>query len=282
MTEQPASDVLCIELLPVNEDDAARGSIALLSIQRPDKLNALNEQVSDALKDACAWVGRTDEIRAMILTGAAPNQPAEGGRAKPNAFVAGADIGEFADKRSDDIRNTFAANCWEAVWSLEKPTFAMIDGFALGGGCELAMSCDIRMASSRSRFGQPEIKLGLIPGGGGSQRLTRLVGYGKSMELILGGEMISAEDALACGLVNHVCEPETLLEQTLALARIIASKSAHTLKVAKRAVRLALEQPLSQGVEQEAEMFAQLFDTADKDVGVSAFLNRQEPEWTGS
>lgn len=281
MTGQPVSDVLSMELLPVDDDALERGSLALVSIERPDKLNALDAEVSRAIMEACEWVSAEDDVRAVIFTGAPPGPAPEGKRPRPHAFVAGADISEFVDKRSGDIRTAFAENCWEAVWNLEKPTIAMIDGFALGGGCELAMSCDIRLASSRSNFGQPEIKLGLIPGGGGTQRLTRLVGYGKAMELVLGGEMLSAADALSCGLVNHVCEPGELRERTLALARDIASRSPHTLKVAKRAVRLSLEKPLTEGVAEEAEMFALLFDTADKEIGVRAFLERSEPEWTG-
>ena len=182
----PQTDVLSIEELPINEQKDV-GSIALVTINRPDKLNALNDEVMSSLKSMVAWVEVTDSIRVVVLTGAQPNQPPEGKRAKPNAFVAGADITEFVGKRSDDIRVMFADNAVEALWNLSKPTIAMVDGFALGGGCEVACSCDVRIASNRSRFGTPEINLGLIPGYGATQRLVRLIGYGKTMEMVMSG-----------------------------------------------------------------------------------------------
>ena len=155
----------------------------------------------------------------------------------------------------------------------------MVDGFALGGGCEVACSCDIRIASSRSKFGTPEVNLGLIPGYGATQRLANLVGYGKTMEMIFTGEMIDAEEAHRVGLVNQVCEPSELLESTMAMARLIGSKSSNTLRVGKATVRAALDVGLTEGVAVEAEAFASLFDSKDKEVGVQAFINRATPEW---
>ena len=274
----PQTDVLSIEELPIN-DQKDVGSVALVTINRPDKLNALNDEVMSSLKSMVTWVEATDSIRVVVLTGAQPNQPPEGKRMKPNAFVAGADITEFVGKRSDDIREMFADNAVEALWSLSKPTIAMVDGFALGGGCEVACSCDVRIASSRSRFGTPEINLGLIPGYGATQRLVRLIGYGKTMEMVMTGEMIDADEAHRIGLVNHVCPPEELREFTLNMARLIGSKSSNTLRVGKATIRAALDVGLTEGVALEAEAFASLFDSKDKEIGVNAFLNRETAEW---
>lgn len=274
----PTSEVILIEEHPINPDQDV-GSIALVTIDRPDKLNALNADVMSALKAMVAWVESTPHVRVVIITGAQPNDPHEGKRAKPNAFVAGADITEFVGKKSDDIRVMFADNAVEALWNISKPTIAMVDGFALGGGCEVACSCDVRIASDRSRFGTPEINLGLIPGYGATQRLANLVGYGKTMEMIFTGEMVSAEEAHRIGLVNKVCAPDDLFETTMAMARLIGSKSSNTLGVGKATVRAALDSGLTEGVAIEAEAFASLFDSKDKEIGVTAFLNRSTPEW---
>ena len=270
------TDAVIIEEIPCNNGD---GAIAKVTINRPDKLNSLNQEVMNSLKEMCSWADSNDSIRCIIITGAQPNPPQEGKRAKPNAFVAGADITEFVDKNSDDIREMFSDNAWEAIWNLSKPTIAMVDGFALGGGCEVACSCDIRIASTRAAFGTPEIKLGLIPGGGGTQRLVNLVGLGKTMEMIYSGENISADEALKIGLANHVVEPEDLEGFTLNIAQSIAGKSLHTLRIAKQTIRAALENGLSKGVAIEAEAFANLFDTEDKEIGVQAFLARESPVW---
>ncbi len=158
----PQSDVMKVMLQPIS-DDHDLGFIACLTIDRPDKLNALNAEVMGSLKAVCAWVEEADDVRVVVVTGAPPNPPAEGKRAKPHAFVAGADITEFAGAGSELIRERFRNNAVEALWNLSKPTIAMVDGFALGGGCEVACSCDVRIASNRSTFGTPEINLGLIP-----------------------------------------------------------------------------------------------------------------------
>ena len=157
----------------------------------------------------------------------------------------------------------------------------MVDGFALGGGTELALSCDIRIASDRSTFGQPEINLGLIPGGGGTQRLCRLIGYGRTMEIVLSGGMVPAEEAMRMGIVNSIVPPEQLDSVTMDLAQEIARKSPYTTKVAKRTVRSALDLPFSEGVLMERSEFVALFDTEDKEIGVRAFLERSDPEWKG-
>ena len=270
------SEVLVIEEIPCENGD---GMIAKVTINRPDKLNALNQDVTSSIKEMCKWAEENDSIRCVVITGAKPNPPLEGKRAKPHAFVAGADITEFVGKGSQEIRELFRDNAIEAIWNLNKPTIAMVDGFALGGGCEVACSCDIRIASDRSIFGTPEIKLGLIPGYGGSQRLVHLVGYGRAMEMMMTGNNVSAEDAYRMGIVNHLCTPDDLESKTMEIAQTIASKSMHTLRVAKQTIRASLDNGITDGVEIEAVAFANLFDTEDKEIGVQAFLNRSEPEW---
>ncbi|MDA7463642.1 enoyl-CoA hydratase-related protein [Candidatus Poseidonia alphae] len=274
----PESEVLKVELLPI-DDEHDIGFIACLTIDRPDKLNALNAEVMDGLKAVCAWVEARDDVRVLIVTGAPPNPPAEGKRAKPHAFVAGADITEFAGAGSEVIRVKFTDNAVEALWNLSKPTIAMVDGFALGGGCEVACSCDIRIATDRSRFGAPEINLGLIPGYGATQRLERLVGYGKAHEMIMTGDMVPAEEAHRIGLVNHVVGPEELKDTVYSMARRIGTKSSHALRVGKEVVRSALDESLTEGVATEAAAFAGLFDSEDKEIGVQAFINRETAQW---
>ena len=274
----PESEVLKVELLPI-DDEHDIGFIACLTIDRPDKLNALNAEVMDGLKAVCAWVEARDDVRVLIVTGAPPNPPAEGTRAKPHAFVAGADITEFAGAGSEVIRVKFTDNAVEALWNLSKPTIAMVDGFALGGGCEVACSCDIRIATDRSRFGAPEINLGLIPGYGATQRLERLVGYGKAHEMIMTGDMVPAEEAHRIGLVNHVVAPEELKDTVYSMARRIGTKSSHALRVGKEVVRSALDESLTEGVATEAAAFAGLFDSEDKEIGVQAFINRETAQW---
>ena len=243
-------------------------NITTITINRPTKLNALNKETIQELHLAFRNAEENSNTKVIIITGSGQK-----------AFVAGADITEFVGKNSKDIKIQFTDNGVEAIWSLSKPTIAMVDGFALGGGCEVACSCDIRIASSRSKFGTPEINLGLIPGYGATQRLMKLLGYGKTMELVMTGEMIGAEEAYRIGLVNHVVEPEELMEVTMNMAKTIASKSSNTLAVAKSTIRTSLEVGLEQGVAIEADAFASLFDSEDKEIGVQAFLNRETPQW---
>ncbi len=274
-------EVLLVEDLAVKGCSPSGGVIAVWTLNRPEKLNALNRKSHIAIKEQCARVEADDSVRAVVIRGAPPPSAPEGKRPKPAAFAAGADISEFVGKDSDDVREFFGDNAWEAIWGLSKPTIAMVDGFALGGGTELALACDLRVASSRAIFGQPEINLGLIPGGGGTQRLCRLLGYGKAMEMTLTGETVGAAEALDIGLVNKVVEPEELESAAMALAENIARKSPYTVKVAKRAVRAALDLPFSEGVLAERSEFVALFDTEDKEIGVSAFLERKDAEWVG-
>ncbi len=282
MPAQPESNVLGIENISVESSSPSGGVVSLWTINRPDKLNALNNEVNTAIKAACAWAEEEESVRVIIVTGAPPNTPPEGKRSKPNSFVAGADISEFKGKSSTEIRPIFDDNVWEYIWNLSKPTIAMIDGFALGGGSELALSCDLRIATPRSNFGTPEINLGLIPGGGGTQRLCRLLGYGKAMEMVMSGEMVDGTEAHRIGLVNHLVEPDELHQKVMGIAENLAQKSPYTIRVAKSAVRAALEKPFSSGILAERDLFCALFDTADMEIGVDAFLNREIPEWKGA
>ncbi|MBN17741.1 MAG: hypothetical protein CMB37_06260 [Euryarchaeota archaeon] len=282
MPAQPESNVLGIDNISVESSSPSGGVVSLWTINRPDKLNALNNEVNTAIKAACAWAEEEESVRVIIVTGAPPNTPPEGKRSKPNSFVAGADISEFKGKSSTEIRPIFDDNVWEYIWNLSKPTIAMIDGFALGGGSELALSCDLRIATPRSNFGTPEINLGLIPGGGGTQRLCRLLGYGKAMEMVMSGEMVDGTEAHRIGLVNHLVEPDELHQKVMSIAENLAQKSPYTIRVAKSAVRAALEKPFSSGILAERDLFCALFDTADMEIGVDAFLNRETPEWKGA
>ena len=277
-----SEDVLLVENLPVSGSSPEGGVISLWTLNRPEKLNALNSESHEAIKQACSDAESDDDVRVVVIRGASPPIAPEGKRQKPAAFAAGADISEFVGKDSDDVRPFFENNAWERVWNLTKPTIAMVDGFALGGGAELALSCDLRVVSDRAKLGAPEINLGLIPGGGGTQRLCKILGYGKAMEMVLTGEMVGAEEALSLGLVNKVATPEDLEAVTMALAENIARKSPYTVKVAKRAVRAALDLPLSEGILAERSEFVALFDTDDKEIGVTAFLERSEAKWKGS
>ena len=248
-----------------------RGSVAVLTINRPDKLNALNSNVHVEGVATLDELRNDAEIRVVVITGAGEK-----------SFVAGADISEFAGQTVVTQRNVFyERSLFNSIDTFPKPVIAMINGFCLGGGCELALACDIRLASEKARFGQPEINLGIIPGGGGTQRLTRLVGEGKAMEIILAGDMIDAPTALNLGLVNHVFSPEELETKTFELANKIAEKSPIALQMAKEAVKLASRSNLDEGLRREVDLFAVCFSTEDKEEGVAAFLEKRKPIFKG-
>ncbi len=276
------TEVLLIDRVDVENSFPAGGVVEIWTINRTEKLNALNNEVMESIISACKAAENDDNVRVVIIRGSPPSVPDGDERPKPAAFVAGADIGEFTGKNSKQIRKVFSENVWEAIWNLSIPTIASIDGFALGGGSEIILSCDMRIATTRSNFGTPEINLGLIPGGGGTQRLTRLLGYGKAMEMVMTGDIIPANEAFRIGLVNRLCEPDDLQSMTMGLAMNLASKSPHTIKVAKRVVRASLERPMSEGINIEHDEFCALFDTEDKEIGVNAFLQRERPEWKGN
>jgi enoyl-CoA hydratase len=258
------SDVLTTERL--------EGGVALLTVNRPDKMNALNGEVRCALLGALEALEGDDDVRAVVVTGAGEK-----------AFIAGADIGEFRDARPvEQYRSMQDGDVYSALETFRKPVVAMINGFCLGGGCELAMACDIRIAAAEAKLGQPEINLGLIPGGGGTQRLPRLVGEGRAMKMIMTGEMVSGEEAGRIGLVDQVVPREELRETTLEMAREIASKSPLALQAAKESVLAARRTSLDEGRKFERGWFSLLFSTDDMEEGVSAFLEKRDAEFTGS
>ncbi len=247
------------------------GGVAVLTINRPGKLNALNSQVHLEGVAALDRLKADDAVRVLVITGAGEK-----------SFVAGADISEFAGRTVAAQRNVFQErSLFNSLDAFPKPVIAMINGFCLGGGCELAMACDLRTASESARFGQPEINLGIIPGGGGTQRLTRLIGETKAMEMILTGDMIDAARAFNLGLVNEVFPAEQLEEKTFALAGKIAEKSPVALQMAKEAVKLAARSNLDEGLRREIDLFAVCFSTEDKEEGVAAFLEKRKPVFKG-
>jgi enoyl-CoA hydratase len=247
------------------------GAVAIVTIDREEKRNALNAVVRGELVRAVEALAADPDVRVLVLTGAGEK-----------AFVAGADIQEFAERTPLEQRDAMTGTrLFEAVAACPKPTIAMVNGFALGGGCELAMACDIRVASDRARFGQPEINLGIIPGGGGTQRLPRLVGTGQALRLILSGELIDAPEAARIGLADLVVPAADLRARTLELAGRIAGKSPVALRLAKAAVRAASEMPLAAGLQYETELFVTAFASEDKREGVRAFLEKRAPEFRG-
>lgn len=248
-----------------------RESVAILTINRPDKLNALGAKVHEEGVAALEGLRTDSSIRVLVITGAGEK-----------SFIAGADISEFAGQTPVSQRAMFLENTlFNSIDRFPKPVIAMINGFCLGGGCEVALACDLRIASEKARFGQPEINLGIIPGGGGTQRLTRLIGEGKSMELILTGDMIDARAAYDLGLVNAVHPAEELEAKTLELANKIAEKSPIALQMAKEAVKLASRSNLDEGLKREIDLFAICFSSEDKEEGVAAFLEKRKPIFKG-
>ncbi len=247
------------------------GRVAILTVNRPEKLNALNQQVRDEALAHLEAIEKDDDVGAVVITGAGDK-----------SFIAGADIGEFEGRSPFDQRQAMRfPRVFDVMANYPKPVIAMINGFALGGGCELSMSCDIRVASDRARLGQPEINLGLIPGGGGTQRMPRLVGMGNAMRLILTGDMIGAEEAQKIGLVDLVVPHDELRETTLKLAAKIASKSPLTVRVAKEALRASERLAIEEGLLYERDLFCLCFSTEDKAEGVAAFLAKRRAEWKG-
>ncbi len=255
------------ETLLVEREDA----VAIITVNRPEKRNALNSTVRAELLNVLDGLREEPEVRVLVLTGAGEK-----------AFVAGADIGEFAERTPLEQREAMSGRrIFEEIAAYPKPVLAMINGFALGGGCELALACDLRIAGDTARLGQPEINLGIIPGGGGTQRLPRVVGMGQALRLVLSGEIIDAAEAHRIGLVDLVFPAAELRQRTLELARAIATKSPVALRMAKSAVRAAAEMPLAAGLAYETELFITCFGSEDKREGVEAFLQKRTPEFRG-
>ena len=244
--------------------------MAVLTIDRPDALNALDVSTLSALRDRLREV--SGETRVVVLTGAGEK-----------AFAAGADIKYMSrlDVAQAKQWGALGHECGRLLETIPQPTIAAVNGFALGGGCELALACDFRYASSVARLGQPEINLGIIPGWGGTQRLARVCGLGVAKELILTGRLVGAEEALRIGLVNAVYEPGELLEKTMETAKLLASKSPLALAAAKSATNRALAGDHATNLGSEAEHFGDLFSSEDAKEGLTAFIEKREPNFTG-
>jgi len=249
-----------------------KGNIAIITINRPDKLNALNKKVLEELYNAFKHCGEVETIWGVILTGSGEK-----------AFVAGADISEI-NQLTPQTGKEFALkgqSIFNYIEQFPKPVICAVNGFALGGGCELAMACHIRIASENAKFGQPEVNLGIISGYGGTQRLTRLIGKGNSMYMILTGEMIDAKTALQYGLVSKVVPLNELLNEAEKILNTITSKGRIAITTAIRSINAACELPLSEGLKFEADMFSVCCGTVDFKEGTSAFLEKRKPEFKG-
>jgi enoyl-CoA hydratase len=251
-------------VISVERDD----TVATVTVDRPEAMNALDQPTLTELRDRLATLAADSDVHVVVLTGAGDR-----------AFIAGADIKAMAEM---DVQQ---AQAWGALGhetaslleTMPKPTIAAVNGFALGGGCELALACDVRYASATARLGQPEVSIGIIPGWGGTQRLPRVVGIGVAKELILSGRLVDAEEALRIGLVNAVFPPEELMEKTLELARTLAAKSPLVLAAIKQTTARTFHADLGA----EAEAFATLFGSDDQAEGMRAFIEKREPRFTG-
>ncbi|MCB0807525.1 MAG: enoyl-CoA hydratase/isomerase family protein [Bacteroidales bacterium] len=246
------------------------GPVALVTINRPEAMNALNTRFFQEMDQAVVEISANKEIKVMVITGSG------------KAFVAGADIAEMVNKNQEegsDFSRT-GQNTFRSLEKMEIPVIAAINGFALGGGLELAMGCDFRIASSKAKFGQPEVNLGLIPGYAATQRLSRLVGMGDALFMLMSAEMIGAEDALRIGLVQKVVEPEQLMEEVMKIANTIAAKGPMAVKKVKAVTRQGFLMDFDKGSELEAQQFGTLFGPGSEgEKGMKAFLEKKKPEW---
>jgi enoyl-CoA hydratase len=246
-----------------------RGRVGLVTLNRPKALNALNDELMNELGDALLGFDADDNIGAIVLTGS------------DKAFAAGADIGAMKDWTYMDVfKSEYITRNWETIKRVRKPVIAAVGGYALGGGCELAMMCDIIIAAESARFGQPEIKLGIIPGAGGTQRLPRAVGKAKAMDLALTGRLMDAQEAERAGLVSRVVPSDKLIDEAIAAATIIASFSLPSVLMAKEAINRAYELPLAEGLLFERRLFHSLFATDDQKEGMAAFSEKRAAKFT--
>jgi enoyl-CoA hydratase len=258
------ADLILTEL----RGDGPRRS-ALITLNRPKQLNALNDALMEALGEALLAFDRDPGVGCIVITGS------------DKAFAAGADIGAMATKSfAEAYGEDFITRNWETIRRVRKPVIAAVAGFALGGGCELAMMCDFIIAADTAKFGQPEIKLGIIPGAGGTQRLPRAVGKSKAMDMVLTARMMDAAEAERAGLVSRVVAADKLLDEALAAAATICALSAPSVMMAKESVNRAFEGTLADGVSYERRLFHALFATADQKEGMDAFVNKRKPQFS--
>lgn len=246
-----------------------RGRVGLLTLNRPQALNALSPELLGEILAALTAFDADPAIGAVVISGSA------------RVFAAGADIRSMAEASSAEMRANGFVEMFAALRQIQKPLIAAVSGFALGGGCELALACDLIVASESARFGLPEVTIGVIPGGGGTQRLARAVGKTLAMEMVLNNRQLTAAEALQFGLVNRVVPVERFLDESLALAAEIASRAPLAVAAAKAAVNQAFELPLADGLTAERERFYALFDSADQKEGMRAFLEKRKPDWQG-
>lgn len=267
MSDYPPADPEMLDTISVDVEDR----IATIAIDRPEKRNSLTEQVKDDLRGALGHVLEKTDSRVVILTG--------GG---DKSFVSGANIDDFEGRSPQEQREVLAVPAiYEDVERFPLPVIAAINGFALGGGCEMALSCDVRVAAESAKLGQPEINLGIIPGGGGTQRLRRLIGEGLTMDLCLTGRVVDADTAREYGMVDHVVPDDQLYDKAEELAGMMAEKSPVALRYAKEAVLSSSRQSLDEGRRTEVDLCSMCFSTEDQEEGVAAFLESRDPVFEG-
>ncbi|NJC98167.1 MAG: enoyl-CoA hydratase [Anaerolineales bacterium] len=246
-----------------------RGRVGLITLNRPQAMNALNNQLMREVMDALEIFDKDDSIGAMVITG------------NEKAFAAGADIKEMLGRSAQEMMAGDLVGVFDRIRSIGKPVIAAVSGWALGGGCEIALSCDMIVASDSAKFGQPEITIGVIPGAGGTQRLVRAVGKALAMEMILNNRTLSAQEALQYGLVNRVVPVNDHLNEALKLAEEIASRAPLAVRAAKKMIDHSYESFLAQGLAEEKKVFYNLFNTEDQKEGMQAFVEKRKPEWKG-
>ena len=256
-----------MELIKVTEQ--YHPGIALIQLNRPKELNALNPQLMQEVRDALQQFDKNENVKVIIITG------------NDQAFAAGADIKQMADKSAIDMQVMDQFSTWDQIRKTKKPIIAAVSGFALGGGCEFVMTCDMVIASETAKFGQPEVKIGTIPGAGGTQRLTKAVGKAKAMELILTGRFLSAQEAHFYGLVNKVVPVEMYMHEAVELAKEIAQMSTIAVQLAKEAINRSFETQLDEGLMFERKNFYLTFASEDQKEGMKAFIEKRKPVYKG-
>jgi enoyl-CoA hydratase len=256
-----------MEFIKVTKD--YQKHIALIQLNRPKELNALNLQLMAEVRDALKALDQDDEVRVIIITG------------NERAFAAGADIKQMAGKNTIDMWKVDQFSTWDQINKTKKPIIAAVSGFALGGGCELALSCDMIVASETAQFGQPEIKIGVMPGAGGTQRLTKAIGKAKAMELVLTGKFINAEEAHDLKLINKIVPIELFMNEAVNMAKEIASMSPIAVQMAKESVKRSFETHLEEGLHFERKNFYMLFSSEDQKEGMNAFVEKRKADFKG-